>query len=336
MSELPRTAAPARRPAALVVRLSALGDVVHTIPAVIALRAAFAIDWVVEEPYRELVEIAGGVRAVPVSLKRWSLEQIAAARRAIHRHEVAIDFQGLLKSALVARISGAPTRYGFDREFVREKPASWLMNRHVAVDRSSHVVEWNLALARAAAADHGVELCAPPADEIRAALLGFASGDLDARGAVVLLPGAGRPEKLWPIDRFRQVASTLADRALAVWGPGEEERARAIGCRVAPPTTLRELARLVATASAVVGADTGPLHLAAALGTPVVGLYGPTDPRRNGPYGQLERVISTFDGARSMEAIEPATVLRQLERLRAEEAKKRERAHSPDDTDRVQ
>jgi heptosyltransferase-1 len=289
----------------LIVRLSALGDVIHTIPAVVALRERYAhIAWAVETPYAELVEIVAGVRAIPVSLKKWSWSNIAAARSGVRGFDVAIDFQGLLKSAVLARASGARERIGFASEFVREKPAGWLMNRHVAIDPSRHVVEWNLQLV-------GIDEI-PQVDFTR-----FADGSVDARGTVVLLPGAGRAEKLWPIENFRAVAKHFGDRALAVWGPGEEERARAIGCRVAPPTRLRELTQVLRDASVVVGADTGPIHLAAALDTPVVGLYGPTDPRRNGPYAQLERCVSTFHTTKRMEDIAAAAVIAMSEKVLA-------------------
>jgi lipopolysaccharide heptosyltransferase I len=284
----------------LVVRLSSLGDVIHAVPAVVALRDRYdEVAWAVETPYRELVEIVAGVRAIPVSLKRWSLSNVNDARRNVREFDVAIDFQGLIKSALLARVSGAKERIGFDGEFIREKPAAWLMTRRVRIDPAAHVVDWNLQLA-------GVSM--PNVD-----FAPFAKGDLDARGAIVLLPGAGRPEKLWPIERFRDLASRLGDRALAVWGPGEEARARAIGCRVAPATSLRELAQLLHTASLVIGGDTGPLHLADALGTKVIGLYGPTNPRRNGPYSQLNRCISTFDSTRTMDAIEAGDVMAMIE-----------------------
>lgn len=281
----------------LIVRLSALGDVIHTIPAVVALRARYAgIAWVVEEPYRELVEIVAGVRAIPVSLKKWSLANMNAARQGVRGFDVAIDFQGLIKSAVLARASGARERIGFASGFVREKPASWLMTKRVEIDATRHVVEWNLQLA-------GVTKM--PDVDFRP----FASGSVDARGTVVLLPGAGRAEKLWPIENFRAVAKQLGEQALAVWGPGEEERARAIGCRLAPRTNLRELAQVLRDAAVVIGGDTGPLHLADALKTPVVGLYGPTSPSRNGPYAQLERCVSTFETTKRMEDISVNDVL---------------------------
>lgn len=284
----------------LVVRLSALGDVIHTIPAVVALRERYdEIAWAVEQPYRELVETVANVRAIPVSLKKWSFANVNDARKNVKGFDVAIDFQGLIKSALLARSSGAKERIGFASQYIKEKPASWFLTRKVEINPAQHVVDWNLQLA-------GVTM--PEVD-----FSPFAKGELDSHGAVVLLPGAGRPEKMWPVERFRALAERLGDRALAVWGPGEEERARAIGCRMAPKTSLRELAQLLKTASVVIGGDTGPLHLADALGTKVIGLYGPTNPRRNGPYSQLQRCISTYQTTKRMESIAVEDVMAMIE-----------------------
>ncbi|HEY2094109.1 MAG TPA: glycosyltransferase family 9 protein [Thermoanaerobaculia bacterium] len=285
----------------LVVRLSALGDVIHTIPAVVALRERYDdIAWAVETPYRELVEIVAKVKAIPVSLKKWSLTNVNDARKNVRGFDVAIDFQGLIKSALLARVSGAKERIGFAQKHIKEKPAAWFLTREVNIDASKHVVDWNLQLA-------GVTTM-PEVD-----FAPFATGELDSGGAVILLPGAGRPEKIWPAERFRALAQRLGDRALVVWGPGEEERARAIGARMTPKTSLRELAKLLKTASLVIGGDTGPLHLADALGTKVIGLHGPTNPRRNGPYSQLHRCISTYGTTKRMESIEVDDVLAMIE-----------------------
>src|SRR5439155_1211039 len=162
------------------------------------------------------------------------------------------------------------------------------------------VVEWNLQLA-------GVEKV--PEVDFRK----FAGNGQQATGDIILLPGAGRKEKQWP--RFREMTSRLGKRALAVWGPGEEELARATGARVAPPTTLQELARLMRDAALVIGGDTGPLHLAAALGTPVIGLYGPTNPARNGPYGQLANVVESFATTKAMDSIGVDAVMRKVEEI---------------------
>jgi lipopolysaccharide heptosyltransferase I len=301
----------AARQRLLVIRLSAFGDVIHTIPAVVALRDTLPeteIAWAVEPAYAELVETVARVKAIRVSLKRWSLSRIAAARRDVRGFDTAIDFQGLIKSALIAHASGAAARYGFASDAIREKPAAWFVNRHAAIDRSKHVVEWNLELARtfapAIARVPEVDF-SPFAEDASSRLSRFAN-------RIVLLPGAGKPGKLWPVERFAELAARIGSDALVVWGPGEESLARAIGAEVAPATNFRELAFVLSRARLVVGADTGPLHLAAALGTPLAGLYGPTDPARNGPYGQLDRVVSTFATTKSMHDISVDDVSRIL------------------------
>jgi len=293
----------------LVIRLSAFGDVIHTIPAVVALREALPeteIAWAVEPAYAELVETVARVKAIRVSLKRWSFARIAAARGDVRGFSTAIDFQGLIKSALIARVSGARDRYGFARDVIREKPASLFVNRRAAIDRSTHVVEWNVELARTfvPAISRVPEVDFTPfADDPSGELARFAN-------RVVLLPGAGKAGKQWPVERFAELAKRIGNDALVVWGPGEEEPARAIGAEIAPPTNFRELAFVLRHARLVIGADTGPLHLGAALGTPLIGLYGPTDPARNGPYGQLDRVVSAYTTTRSMRDIAVDDVMR--------------------------
>jgi ADP-heptose:LPS heptosyltransferase len=267
----------------------------------VALKERFEIGWAVERPYRELVELVAGVQAVPVSLKRWSA--VPDARRAVQRYDVSVDFQGLIKSSALAWSSGAKDRWSFDGEAIREKPALLFTNHRVPVDQTRHVIEWNLQLAQA---------LHPGAVMPRVDFAPFADPAPQNRD-IVLLPAAGRAEKQWPIDRFRQLARVIGPRAVAVWGPGEQELASQIGCRMAPKTDLRELAAILRDAEVVIGGDTGPLHLAAALGTKVIGLYGPTNPRRNGPYGQLDRCISTFEGERNMEAITADEVVGLLE-----------------------
>lgn len=288
----------------LVLRLSALGDVIHTIPAVVSLRERADITWVVEAPYRELVEIVAGVRTIPVRMKKWKRDPRAAidAIAAMRSVDSSIDFQGLVKSAVLGFVSGARTRYGFDRAAIREKPALLFSNRRTAVDTTKHVIEQNLELANVQAGEGNW------AD--------FPTPVPGTEGAIVLLPGAGKPNKIWP--HFRDLAMHLGPRALVVWGPGERDLADAVGASIAPPTNLRELAYILQKAEVVIGGDTGPLHLAAALGTKVVGLYGPTDPRRNGPYGQLSRVIDRFRTTKSMESISVEEVVKTLERVLAE------------------
>jgi heptosyltransferase I len=297
----------------LVLRLSALGDVIHTLPAVLALKEALPdveFSWVVETAYREIVEIAGGIGTIPVRLKRWgraplaSRAEIRATLRALRQGRESVDFQGLTKSALLGRVSGADVRFGFASQAVREKAALLFTNRKVQVDTSVHVIEQNLQLAAAVAAAHGARL---PETLPRDGWSRFAADPdqrlSDCANAVVLLPGAGKRGKIWPSAKFAALARAIGPRALAVWGPGERPLAEATGARVAPPTSLRELAWILQRAELVIGGDTGPLHLAAALGTRVIGLYGPTDPWRNGPYGQLHHCVSRFGTTKLMESI---------------------------------
>ncbi|HYU24630.1 MAG TPA: glycosyltransferase family 9 protein [Thermoanaerobaculia bacterium] len=297
----------------LAIRLSAFGDVIHTIPAVVALRdLGHDVVWVVERPYRDLVALVARVDTISVSMKEWGRAFVAsrgemfAARAAMRGFDAAIDFQGLIKSASLAWVSRARLRYGFGRGAIREGAAGVFLNRRVDVDRERHVVEWNLELARAVDRNVGE---APNADFSHYAE--DPSGKLrDLKGRVVLLPGAGRPEKQW--DKFPELANRIGPEALVAWGPGEHDLATSIGADVAPQTSLRELAFLLKNAKLVVGGDTGPLHLAAALGTPVVGIYGPTNPLRNGPYRQLDRVVESWSTTKSMDTINVDAVFNKL------------------------
>ena len=312
----------------LILRLSALGDVIHTLPAVAELRAALPerkLVWAVEAPYRELVEAVAPVdRVVALATRRWRRSPLALPthrsvrslsvelRSAVGRGD-SIDFQGLVKSAAVGWWSGARQRFGFDGGSIREKAALLFLNRRIAVPDGLHVVDINRALARGVIAALGGRAGAPRDADLRA-------WPADPTGAlapfvgeppVVLVPGAGRSEKQWNIDRFRSLAAFVRDElrlpVVIAWGPGERHLAEGIAeggsGRVAPPTSLRELALLLARARVVVAGDTGPLHLAAALGADVIGLFGPTDPRRNGPYGQIGRCVESYGSGRTMEEI---------------------------------
>ena len=323
----------------LVLRLSALGDVIHTIPAVMALREAdpdAKIEWVVEAAYRELVEIVVGVETIPVSMKKWAKSLFASrgemltALRAMRGAGESIDFQGLMKSAMLGWLARANTRTGFAGNAIREKPALLFTNRKVEVDTTLHVVDQNLALAlgshlpsffsTAVDGSGAVAASKRKKEGVTPDWEGYpVNTGLDAyAGAIVLLPGAGKANKLWPVDRFREVGRQLGDRALVVWGPGERELAESVGVRMAPPTNLRELAWILRHARLVIGGDTGPLHLADALGTTVIGLYGPTDPRRNGPYGQLDHCVDHFRTTKWMDSIRVEDVMNMVQRVGAE------------------
>ncbi|HVR44415.1 MAG TPA: lipopolysaccharide heptosyltransferase I [Thermoanaerobaculia bacterium] len=318
----------------LVLRLSALGDVIHTLPAVAELRASLPgarITWVVERPYAELVRAVAAVdQVLPLESRRWRRRPLAPStfaglaalgrelRRAAARG-TSVDFQGLLKSASLGRLAGARSRFGFDSASIRERPAGLFLNRRVAAPAGAHVIEINRALARAVIGELGGAPSAPVEPDLApfcADPSGKLAGVVGPR-TVVLVPGAGREEKQWNIDRFRTLATVVEDelshRVVVAWGPGEQRLAEGVVMggkgELAPPTDLRELAFLLGRSRLVVGADTGPLHLAAALGTDVIGLYGPTDPGRNGPMGQIERCVESYGGEKSMKAIQVGKVV---------------------------
>jgi ADP-heptose:LPS heptosyltransferase len=223
-----------------------------------------------------------------------------AARRVLRAREydVAVDFQGLLKSAALARLSGARRVVGFDRGALREGAAAPLYSERVVVADGGHVIEKNLRLARAiGAADGPLEFPLGPVDSAAARALAEAG----VADYALINPGAAWPNKRWPPDRFGAVARRLHERhglvPVVLWGPGERELADAVAkaaggvARVAPETTLQDLVGLSRGARLMISGDTGPIHIAAATGTPVIGLFGPTSAARNGPWSQDDEVL---------------------------------------------
>lgn len=290
----------------LLVRLGALGDIVHAVPAAAALRHAFphaGIDWLVDAKHREIVELVTVVDRV-VTLQSPTIAGWSAAVRDLRRtaYDVAIDLQGLLKSAVLARASGAARIVGFSIWHLREKTARPFYS-DVQETEAGHVIAKNLRLLRAV----GVE-----DDTIRFPLAAVPSPALDmlqarvAPGPFALInPGAAWPNKRWPAERFGELAGFLKEQCgltpVVLWGPGEERLADSViaasanAAIAAPPTGLADLVALSRAAALVVSGDTGPLHIATAVGTPTVSLFGPTDPERNGPYRPDDLVVSRYD-----------------------------------------
>jgi heptosyltransferase-1 len=301
----------------LIVRLSAMGDVIHTLPAAYALRAAFPeakIGWVIEERWAELLCAPGTVRRGPRSAQRplvdwlhavnltgWrkslftipTLQEIAKVWNDVRsvRYDVAVDLQGAIRSAVLARWSGARVRYGAAEP--RESPASLWYTRSVAT-YGAHVIEQNLSVVEAVAQKTlpvpGVEL---PRDLEADRQTEQRLAESGAGAFAILNPGAGWGAKRWPAERYGRVARALAEngvRSILNYGPGEEDLAReaeAASQGTAKPMrcSISELIALTRRARLFIGGDTGPLHLAAALQIPVVAIFGPTNPARNGPYG---------------------------------------------------
>jgi len=296
-------------PRLLVVRLGSLGDIVHALPAVASLRTTFPearLDWLVEARWQELIEPnpdlsnvivvdTRGWRRAPLHVSTW--RSLAGLMDTLRRagYDAAIDFQGLYKSAILAQLSRAPRRLGFERRSLKEAGAARFYTERIRPPENTHVIEMNLALARAAGAgETPLRFPLPTAPEDEAAVEQMLEQH-HLRDFAILSPGGGWGSKCWPVERYAAVHNALARergwRTVINAGPGEEPLvseflARA---RVTRPVhlalTLRQLVALIRRARLLISGDTGPLHLAAALGIPLVGLYGPTDPARNGPYG---------------------------------------------------
>ena len=326
---------------ALIVRMSSIGDVVHVLPALAALRHhGWDAGWLVEAPGFSLLERNGAVLRTH-RLPSASALTLGAARRAAaelrrEKYDVALDFQGLWKSALWARFAGAPRVVGFASAWRRE-PLSALLIREGASPTSEavHVIDKNLALLRALGIDEvGLREFPLPPSEAEAVTVRQGLKSLSIGGFVILNPGGGWASKLWPPEGYATVARALRERgldALVTWGPGDQALAERVvraseGAAVRCfPTTLLEYIELCRETRLVIAADTGPLHLACAVGAPVLGLYGPTDPERNGPFSSDDRVVRrvplcspchkrrcrVHDGV--MKAITPSEVVRAID-----------------------
>lgn len=281
----------------LVVRLSSLGDLVHTIPAVAALRASFPsarIDWVVNQRWSPLVELVTVIdETIPLGR---SLPDVLSCIRWLRRtrYTCALDLQGRYRSAVLSWLSGAPRRIGRDREATRE-PGAALFYTDRVIPTGRHIVDMTVDLAVRAGAQPEAEPRFPlrvPEDELRAVREKLSREGIPGE-YVVISPGGGWKSKCWPPDRFGALCAALLSRnglrSVVNIAPGEEELAREIarasGSVNLPVVSLSipALAALLVQSRLVVAGDTGPLHLAAALGTRVVGLFGSTDAGRNGP-----------------------------------------------------
>lgn len=284
----------------LLVRLGALGDIVHAIPAAAALRRTWPdaeLDWLVDRRHEEVLRYVRGVTGRVTIDTHGSWRALASRIGALRgrRYDLAIDLQGLVKSAVLARLSGAHRVIGFGRGALREPIAGALYGERFVNDDRQHVVHKNLALVAALGGDASrVEfpIDVPPLSEEMPEPLALVN------------PGAGWPNKRWPVDRFGELSRWLVEQhglnVRVLWGPGEESIADAVvaasGARAqrAPATSIGDLLALARRARLFVSGDTGPMHLAAAVGTPIVGIFGPTDPGRNGPFAAVDVSVSRF------------------------------------------
>ena len=311
----------------LVIRLGAMGDVVAALPAVASLKHSIPhskITWVIEPKWRPLLDGNPYVDSVILFDRR----TLTGLRRAWHElraghFDLAVDFQGLIKSALVATVAHPERIFGFNATYARESPASWFYSTKVPI-RRYHAVERNLDLAAAAGASNILHTFPLPAGE--------PEGQLPSGEFVLANPLAGWGAKQWPLDYYAKLGELLRRQCglpLVINAP------QAIHTDNAQThvSGISGLIHATRRAAAVVGVDSGPLHLAAALAKPGVAIYGPTDPARHGPYGGTFTVLRspvattsyrrTSEPDPSMRAISPDQVFEALAAILAASSKHR-------------
>jgi lipopolysaccharide heptosyltransferase I len=325
----------------LIVKLSSFGDIVHTLPAFMLLRGSLPgarIEWLVEKRFAPLLGLVKGIDKIhSADTFAWrrrlfspkTLGDIGRLRKALRTasFDLAIDFQGLLKSAALAKISGAGIRVGFARRFLKERAAAYLYNKRITPDTlQANVVFKNISLAegliagirewypsykiniiKTAAYVDCTRLFSPNPAAVRITADGLKNAGI--KDFALLHTGSSSPNKLLPVETQARLCDLLwTERRLApvLCGSGKDiENARRIVslCRSSKPfiletSSIAELAEAMRLSYVFIGPDSGPLHLAAALGAKVIGYYGPTDPKRNGPLGKNAKIIEPASGCR--------------------------------------
>jgi heptosyltransferase-1 len=294
----------------LIVRLGSLGDVIHGIPVAASLRNEYPngrIDWMVDPRYVELLDLVKVIdRRIPVDPRAIKHGEGRAHFRETLRelretdYDAVIDLQGLLKSAMLARSVRGHRTIGFPWKHLREPLARLFYTDAPDPGDATHIIYKNLALlAPLKVVDRRLRfpLEIPHTSTVAQVQARFGPG-----GYVIVNPGAAWPNKQWPTDRFGAVAAAIQRdfgwRSLVLWGPGEQELAHSViaasegAAELSPPTTITDLVGIARHARMMISGDTGPLHIAGAVDTPIVSLFGPTRPERNGPWGLYDVAIS--------------------------------------------
>ena len=301
----------------LVIRLSSLGDILHTLPAFFDLRNSFPdakIDWLVGISSSFLLSTVRGIDTIHVFDKdtvrlplpgrstRYPIRKLIRTLRA-EKYDYSIDFQGLLKTALLGFLSGAKTRIGFSKDLVREPPAHWFYHQtEIPPGEPLHVLAQNRMLAELVGA-HPVS--APFEPIVAGKDQSFVDSLIEKEeltNFAVINPGGGWPSKIWKSEHYGKLAYRIQTElnlpVVVTTGPGEEYVYEILSaqCREKPPIHLQisflQLIPLLKKAQVLIGGDTGPFHLACALGTAVVGIFGPTSPVRNGPWHDMDEIVT--------------------------------------------
>jgi heptosyltransferase I len=304
-------------PKILIIRLSSLGDILHVLPAFASLRQSFPeskIEWLAAKKSASLLNAVPGIDQLhlidtnsllrfPMDRNAWGETKDLIRELRARRFDIAIDFQGLLKTAILGRMTGSRTRFGFSKELVRERPSHWLYHQTLQKPpHPVHVLELNQMLAELTGAQRvsaSIEFSISEEDcRVSDLLINHAQ----LKEFVIMNPGGGWPTKRWDPAKYGMLAKRIQEdlgiRVIVTTGPGEDELYKTIvanGGAPAPlhfPVTFLQLVPLLKKARLLIGGDTGPFHLACAVGTAVVGIFGPTFPVRNGPWRTNDEVVS--------------------------------------------
>lgn len=307
----------------LIVKLSSIGDVIHTLPTLQAIHRALPeaeVSWAVEKGaaallrdnplLTNLIEIdTRSLRGEKLWTEKWHLGREQLRQLKSRKFDIALDFQGLLKSGLIAKLSAARRRLGFAKESLREPLSRYLLTETVEVPERINVIEKNLRLAEKA-----LQIEIPiDGDDYKFPIATNENDYSEAEAVirrignrfVILNPGGGWTTKLWAAEKFGQLADRILDefnlKAVINFGPGEEALAARVqaaskpGQTLAASLSLKGFYELSKRAALYVGGDTGPTHLAVAAGTPVVGIFGPTEWWRNGSPRSNDICVERFD-----------------------------------------
>jgi lipopolysaccharide heptosyltransferase I len=286
-----------------------MGDIIHTLPAFGAMRQRLPdanIEWLVDHRFREVLEEVDGLdRVVSINPVAWrgaqGLPSVINDLRSSN-HDLVVDFQGLIKSALLSRLSGGRRIIGFSMSYVRERPAAFFYNETVRPLEYGHVIQKNFSL---------VDRIQCSSSQLSFPWKGVDPAERPTRGGpyAVLVPGASWTHKRWPARRFGELAfriySEIRLHSVIIHGTDDERTAAGVAAAasggaatVSPLLSFHRLRVLLEHASIVIGGDTGPLHLASSLGVPTIGLFGPTNPQRNGPWTPDTPVVSRHSECR--------------------------------------